>query len=291
MKGNSMQDPIKNGEIRDINANFGSGNDVGVTYASSNATLLSVNAAGIATCLQDVTSITRVFIYAKDSFGTIIETFEIDVVPAALDLTVFNAVNASEPGVGAEAIALSLKISFLSTSDYVANWTGLVVSPPDGTHTYGSIQNTLYNTVNGAIIGTGNLGSYNGDISGASSGTATQSSSGAKYGIRAVWYNPGNFSDSVSGAEQTFFIPVTPPTVTGTRTDSTHAHFSWTAVAGAVSYKYNKNANTQAGWVDVPTGTLADVVYTSGSLATLYVQAVFADGTRGKPSNGGLIQL
>jgi hypothetical protein len=105
-----LQNPIKVGQSRLIPPNFGAGVE---SFTSSNPALVTVNSStGMANCILDVSSITPVFIRCTDAFNTVIETYRLDVVPVALDLTAFNATFPSSPGVGAAILSALSIVSF-----------------------------------------------------------------------------------------------------------------------------------------------------------------------------------
>lgn len=78
--------PMKHNQTRDLNVDIGQGDDVGITYTSSNPTLASVSSTGVVTILQDVLTLTAIFITAKDANGINRKVFHIDVVPSSLNL-------------------------------------------------------------------------------------------------------------------------------------------------------------------------------------------------------------
>lgn len=78
---------LKNGEGSVFSVNKGQGAHVGVTYESSNPSLVSISGSGIVTALSAVTEPTAVFLTSKDSVtGIVLTTATVTVVPEAVNI-------------------------------------------------------------------------------------------------------------------------------------------------------------------------------------------------------------
>jgi hypothetical protein len=137
-----VENPIKVGQSRTIAPNFGAGVE---TFSSSKPSLVTVNSStGVAKCILDVATQTPVFIRGSDGFGTVIETYRLDVVPSALDLTAFNATFPSSPGV-ANAVLSGLSISSFARLNGQSTGASNTVNGSAAATVYVNPQALIYN--------------------------------------------------------------------------------------------------------------------------------------------------
>jgi hypothetical protein len=77
--------PIKYGVSRSLSENLGLA-DLPVTYSVEDPALLSVDASGAITVLQDVTEETLTFIYVTDTATGEKQTCDIQIFPSSVDI-------------------------------------------------------------------------------------------------------------------------------------------------------------------------------------------------------------